>query len=97
MVTCRERANHLAVMFVVFCHFPKCSSPHQNNGRGGRLKTDLSPPVKYFLLTVPRSSFFCGSFVLFMSCVCHAFTSVHCCLLVTYREGADLLALVGDV
>ena len=26
--------------------------------------------------------FFCGSFVLFMSCVCHAFTSVHCFLVV---------------
>ena len=25
----------------------------------------------------------CGSFVLFMSCVCHAFAAVHCCLVVT--------------
>ena len=30
-----------------------------------------------------RWYFFCGSFVLFMSCVCHAFVSVHCCLVVT--------------
>ena len=32
-----------------------------------------------------------------MSCVCHAFTSVHCCLVVTWRERADLLAFVRDV
>ena len=35
--------------------------------------------------------------MLFMSCVCHAFASVHCCLMVTWRERADLLALVCDV
>ena len=40
---------------------------------------------------------FCGSFVLFMSCVCHAFASLHCCLVVTWRERADPLALVCDV
>ena len=32
-----------------------------------------------------------------MSCVCHAFASVHCCLVVTLRERADLLAPVCDV
>ena len=32
--------------------------------------------------------------MLFISCVCQAFASVHCCLLVTQREMADLLALV---
>ena len=52
---------------------------------------------KIFLLTVPRRYFFCGSFVLFMSCVCHAFTSVYCCLVVTCWERADLLALDCDV
>ena len=31
-----------------------------------------------------------------MSCVSHAFTSVHCRLVVTCWERADLLALVGD-
>ena len=36
---------------------------------------------------------FCGSFVLFMSCVCHAFTSVHCDLVVTCWERADLWLL----
>ena len=32
-----------------------------------------------------------------MSCVSHAFASVHCCLVVTCLERADLLGLVGDV
>ena len=35
--------------------------------------------------------------MLFKSCVCHAFTSVHCCLVVACWERADLLALVCDV
>ena len=31
VVTCWERADLLAVVFVVFCHFPKmCPGPHQN-------------------------------------------------------------------
>ena len=33
----------------------------------------------------------------FVSCVSHAFTSFHCCLVVTCWERADLLALVCDV
>ena len=33
----------------------------------------------------------------FLSCVSHAFASVHCCLLVTCWEWAGLLTLVGDV
>ena len=40
-------------------------------------ETILNPPVIYFLLTVPRQYIFCGSFVLFVSCACHAFASVH--------------------
>ena len=35
--------------------------------------------------------------MLCMPCICHAFASVHCCLVVTWRERADLLALVCDV
>ena len=31
-----------------------------------------------------------------MSCVSHAFASVHCCLVITRWERTDLLALVGD-
>ena len=52
---------------------------------------------KSMLLTIPRRYFFFGSFLLFMSCVCHAFSSVHCCLVVTCWEMTDLLALVCDV
>ena len=33
----------------------------------------------------------------FVSCVTHDFASVHCCLVVTCWERADLLILVGDV
>ena len=32
--------------------------------------------------------------MLFLYCDCHAFASAHCCLVVTYWEKADLLALV---
>ena len=32
--------------------------------------------------------------MLFMSCVCHAFVSVHCCLVVTRRERAYWLLFV---
>ena len=35
--------------------------------------------------------------MLCMSFVCHAFASVHCCLVVTCWERADILALVCDV
>ena len=35
--------------------------------------------------------------MLLMSCVCHAFMSVHFCLVVTCWERADLLALAFDV
>ena len=38
-----------------------------------------------------------GLFVLLKSCVFHAFSSVCCCLVVTWWERADLLALVCDV
>ena len=33
----------------------------------------------------------------FVSCVSHAFASVHCCLVATCWERTGLLALVGDV
>ena len=32
-----------------------------------------------------------------VSCVCHAFASVHCCFVVTCLERADFLGLVCDV
>ena len=36
----------------------------------------FKPSSKIFLLTVPKRFFFCGSFMLFMSCVCHAYASL---------------------
>ena len=51
------------------------------------------PCSKIFLLTVPRRYFFCGSLVLFMACVCHTFAAAHCCLVVSWREKANILAL----
>ena len=76
----------------------KLKTTPQNNSESLQMnKTCFKPTSTIFLLTVPRRYFFCGSFVLFMSCVCHAFAPVHCCLVVTWRERADLLALVCDV
>ena len=49
------------------------------------------------LLTFPKRYFFCGSFVLFMASVCHAFASVYCCIVVTYWEKADRMAFVCNV
>ena len=57
----------------------------------------FKPSSKIYLLTVRRHHFFCGSFVIFVSCVSHAFASVYCCLVVTCWVRAHLLALVGDV
>ena len=73
-----------------------CPDPRQNHGRGWRPETGLSPSVEY-LLTVPRRYFFYGSFVLFMSCVCHDLTSVRCRLVVTCWDRADPLALNCNV
>ena len=39
VVTCLERADLLAVMFVVFCHFPKCVLVHVRiKGEVGAMK-----------------------------------------------------------
>ena len=49
VVTCWERADLLAVMFVVFCHFTKYALVHiRIEGEDGSVKLVLSPPVKYF-------------------------------------------------
>ena len=76
MVTCWESVDLLAPLCVTFC----CvfvTFQYDVLGQvwylSWRRETGLSPSVKYVLLTVPRRYFFCGSFVLFMICVCHAF------------------------
>ena len=39
VVTCWERADHLAVVCVVFCHFPECVLVHtRNKGEVGAVK-----------------------------------------------------------
>ena len=49
VVTCWERADLLAVMYFVFCHFSKCFLVHiGNKGEVVVVKTGFSPPVKYF-------------------------------------------------
>ena len=55
------------------------------------------PSGKIYLLTVPRGVLLLWINCVFVSCVSHAFASVHCCLVVTCCERADILALVGDV
>ena len=35
VVTCWEKADLFAVVFVVFCHFPRCLDPHLNKGELG--------------------------------------------------------------
>ena len=54
-------------------------STSEQTVRLARPETGSSPPVKYFLLTVPRRCFFWGSFMLFLSCFYYAFVRV--CLL----------------
>ena len=42
--------------------------PHLNKGKVGAPLIRFKPSSKIFLLTVPRRCFFCGSFMLFLSC-----------------------------
>ena len=58
------------------------------------LQYGFSPPVKVFILTVPRRCFFCGSFLLAVFRVCRVSLSVHCIPVVTWWELADLFALL---
>ena len=56
-----------------------CVSIHiWTKGEVGGLEL-VKPSSKIFLLTVPRRYIFCGSFMLFLSCICYAFACV--CLL----------------
>ena len=58
------------------------------------LRVRLAPPVKVFILTVPRPRFFCGSLVMLHVVVCCAVMSVPCSLVVTCWERAGLLTVV---
>ena len=61
-----------------------------------RHETGLRPPVKYFTGR-SKAVFLLWIICIFVSCASHPFASVHCCLVVTCWERADLLALVSDV
>ena len=52
-----------------------CLNPHLRRRLAHRLNW-FKPPSKILLLTLPRRCFFCGSFMLFLSCVCYAFACV---------------------
>ena len=61
---------------------------------------DLISLENYPCLFKFKNDFFCGSFILFLSCfryVMLACTSVHWCLVVTCWERTDLFALVCNV
>ena len=70
-----------------------CPGQHQNQGRGWRRETGLSPPVKYFKggTSFEDLLFF---FLVFVMPLC---APVYLCLLVTCWESAGLLALVCSV
>ena len=61
------------------------------------LWNQFKPSSKYFYWPFQGNTSFVDHFCFFVSCVSHAFASLHCCLVVTCWERADLLALVGDV
>ena len=73
-----------------------CLDPHLNRGWGWRCETGLSPPVKYFYWPFQGGTSFVDHLCYYVSWL-YSFVSVHCCLVVTYWERADLLALVYDV
>ena len=98
VVTCWERTDLLAVVFIVFCYF----GPYQNQGRGWRCETSLSPPVIYF--TDRSKAVLCVIYVLCLSCfrVCpllpygHLLTSwllfvMFNCVFVTFPCGRFLI------
>ena len=77
VVICWERVDLLAVMFVVFCHFPKCSWS----------TSELKARVAWYFFCGSYMCFFCLVFVMPL------YASVYLCLVVTCWDRADLLAL----
>ena len=61
-------------------------------GEAGALWNRFQPSSKIFLLTVPRRSFFCGSFMVFLSCFCYAVVRV--CLLMPCGQLTSWLLFV---
>ena len=74
VVTCWERADLFAVVFVVVCHFPNCAMVHiRINSEVGDVKLVKALQLN-ILLTIPKRYFFCGSFMFFtvlcLLCLC---------------------------
>ena len=65
----------------------------KTKGEVGTVKL-VKPSSRNIFTDRSKSCFFCGSFLLVMFCVCHAFLSVHCSLVVTCWERAGLMALL---
>ena len=72
--------------------------PHLTQDTNGKVTnsqldtTNESQEVKYFYWQFQSGTSFVDHL-----CFLHAFASVHCCLVATCLERADLVALVGDV
>ena len=66
------QTNHLCVLIHIIW----------TKGEVGALFNWLKPSSKIFLLTIPMRCFFCGSFILFLSC--YAF--MHSCMLMPCRH-----------
>ena len=93
VVTCWERVDLLAVVFVVFCHFPKYFWSTSELRAMMALCYWFKLSSKVFLLIIPRRYFFCGSFV----SLCFVFLMLLRLFIAALWSPADLLALVGDV
>ena len=83
--------------FLVFCNHLDV----EERRAGCTISSERRAIVVWFFFTMP---WVCLQFVFVVFsahtnyfCVCHAFASVHCCLVVTCWERADILALVCDV
>ena len=94
VVICLERADLLAVVIVVFCHFPKWFLVHiEIKCEFGAL--NWFKPVKYF---TDRSKAVLLLWIFYVfSVLCLLCVSVYICFVVTCWERADLLALVCGV
>ena len=98
VVTCWESADLLAVVFVVFCHLPKCFLVHiRIKDKVGAVKL-VKPSRKIFYRPFQGGTFFedllCFFCLVFVMPLC---ASVYLCLVATCWERVDLLTLVGGV
>ena len=77
VVTCWERADLLAVVCAVFCHFTKCVLVHTRiKGEVGVGETGLNPQVKYFTDSSKAVLLLWIFYVFVLSRVCYVFVRV---------------------